>query len=358
MKAYVNGATGLVGLSVIDAFLEAGHSIVASDRPSSNFTELEKRNVEVVPAELDDIEAIKRGIKGVDVVVHVAGLFDLGASPALLDSINRQGTINVCEATLEAAPEIKRFVQVSTVGVYGKPVRVPCREDDPKNPRNPYEKSKWKGEMAAFDYHKKHGLPVTAIRPTLVYGPRAKYGHAMFLAGIAMMKANGREVLWSLKSGPKSSHVHVEDVGRAALIVATNDAAVGRAFNVAAPEPLGGTEFIHALADPLEMPLKPIIPFIAPLMTATGALMPLVPNFLFKPLNSFLRKRWKELREQRGLTSDLDFRFDRDWVGYTTGDNYYDTDSLAKLGMEWKWPDTTAGLKSTVDWYRDREWLP
>ena len=179
MKIMVNGATGLVGLSVVDAFIEEGHEVRVSDRPGSNFSELEKKGLEIVPAKLDDAKALEKTVADVDVVVHVAGIFDFGLAPELLDKVNHQGTRNILDAVLKVNPDLKRFVQVASVGVYGAPVNCPCKEDDPKNPRNAYEKSKYDGEVAAFEYHKKHGLPVTSIRPTLVYGPRAKYGYAL-----------------------------------------------------------------------------------------------------------------------------------------------------------------------------------
>ncbi|MCP4644688.1 MAG: NAD(P)-dependent oxidoreductase, partial [bacterium] len=251
MKVMVNGATGLVGMATIREFLNAGYEVRASDRPGSNFKELEALDVEIVPADLDDKEAVAKTVKDMDMVVHVAGIFDFAASRELLDQVNHIGTRNVCDAVLEHAPNLKKFVQVATVGVYGSPVRCPCKEPDPKNPRNDYEKTKYLGELAAFEYHDKHGLPVASIRPTLVYGPAARYGHAMFIASMSMMKVNGQETLYSLSSGPKSSHVHVDDVGRAALVVAESDQSIGNQYNIADPNPIDGPEFMAALAEPL-----------------------------------------------------------------------------------------------------------
>ena len=358
MKVMVNGATGLVGLSVVDAFREAGHEVRASDRPGSNFGELEKRGCEIIPAEINDPEALGKTVAGMDIVVHVAGVFDLGASPALLEAVNHQGTRSVCEAALKHAPNLTKFLQVATVGVYGKPVRCPCQEDDPKRPRNDYERSKYRGELAAFEYHKKHGLPVASIRPTLVYGPRAKYGHAMFIAVGSLIKANGRDEIWGLKQGPKSSHVHVEDVGRAAALVALSDKSVGKSYNVADPNPVDGPTFIRALMEPLGLKVKEVIPFFGPAMTATGAVAPYIPMSLFNPINKRLGKAWEKLCDQRGLTNELKLRLDRDWIGYTTAANFYDVTRLKELGMVWKWPDMVEGIKQTIGWYREHEWIP
>ncbi len=359
MKVLVNGATGLVGLSIVDAFSEAGHEVRASDRTGSDQRELDSRGVEFMPADLSDLDTLKKCVAGMDAVVHVAGLFDLAASPSLLDQVNHQGTRNVCEAVLSDAPDLSRFVHVSTVGVYGKPVRCPCKEDDPKRPRNHYERSKWRGELAAYEYHKNHGLPVTAIRPTLIYGPRARYGHAMFIAALSLLKHWAkRDAVFGLRSGPDTSHVHIDDVGRAALLVATSEGTVGQSYNVAAPEPVYGPVFIKALAEPLGLEVKPIIPFFQPLMTALGAVTPYLPDWPLSWVNTRLSKAWDTLVEERGLQNALKLRLDKDWIGYTTADNYYDVTKIEALGMQWKWPDTVEGLGQTIKWYQDQEWIP
>lgn len=356
MKILVNGATGLVGLAVVDAFLEAGQTVRASDRPGSDFRELEKRGLEIIPAELSDTEALGKTVAGMDVVVHVAGLFDLGAPPQLLEQVNHQGTRNICEAVLAHAPDLHRFVQVATVGVYGKPVRCPCREDDPKRPRNAYERSKFRGELAAFEYHQKHGLPVTSIRPTLIYGPRARYGHAMFIAAFSLLFRN---VLYGLARGPKTSHVHVDDVGRAAVLVATREYTIGKAYNVADPNPLDALTFLRALAEPLGLTVKPFIPYSAPLMAFAGALLPHLPSFIPDLINRRVEKQWELFKQKHNLAPDgLRLRLDTDWIGYMTGDNYYDVTRLKELGMEWKWPDAVAGLQDTIRWYKEQRWIP
>jgi len=358
MKVFINGATGLVGLSVVDAFVEAGHDVRASDRPGSDTRELEKREVDIILADLEDKDKLAECVKGMDTVVHVAGLFDLGAPLDLLDEVNHRGVRNMCEAALQNAPNLQRFLQVSTVGVYGKPVRCPCREEDPKRPRNDYERTKWLGEKAAFEYHHKHGLPVAAIRPTLIYGPRARYGHAMFIASLCLLKETGREFIYALKSGPRSSHVHIDDVGRAAFLVAQSDKASGKAFNVAAPQPVEGTDFFRFLAEPLGIEVKPVIPYVGTVVSAMGAVADLMPSWPLDALNRRLGRAWDRLVDEKGIKHELTLRLDKDWIGYTTADNFYDVSAIEELGMEWKWPDTGKGLASTIEWYRENLWIP
>src|SRR3990172_8329341 len=200
-KVFINGATGFVGSYIVEAFAEAGkYKIRGGDRPGANFDTLKKFDVEVIPGEVNDVETIEKQVAGMDIVVNVAGLFDFGLPYDVLDSVNHVSVHNICKATLHKAKNVKRFIQISSVGCYGKPKTNPCKEEDPKRPRNNYEKTKWLGEQAAFSYHKEQGLPVTAICPTLVYGPKSKYGHAMFIALFALQKARGMQKMSMFKN--------------------------------------------------------------------------------------------------------------------------------------------------------------
>jgi dihydroflavonol-4-reductase len=357
-RVMINGATGLVGENIVRAFMEAGHTVRASDRPESDFSEIEKAGVEIVPAEISDSEAVERSVDGMDIVVNVAGIFDFRVRKKILNQVNHLGVKIICEACLNKAPNLQRLVQVSTVGTYGRPVRSPCREDDPKNPRNNYEKSKWLGEMAAFEYYQKHGLPVTALRPTLIYGPRSRYGHAMFIALMAMMRARGVREILSLRSGPVTHHVHVEDVARAALLVAEHPDAVGMAFNTVDQEPVDGPAFIRAMAMPLGLEVKEVIPFPAGIVSIAAGLIGASPLFIFDALNRIVARGWSKIKEQHGLTDELRPRLDRDFIGYTTSDHVYDYTRIEKLGMKWKHPNFTEGIKETIQWYKEHEWIP
>jgi nucleoside-diphosphate-sugar epimerase len=357
-RVMVNGATGLVGENIVRAFLEAGHTVRASDRPGSDFSEMEKLGVEIIPAQITDPEAVERTVEGMDIVVHVAGIFDFRVPRKILNQVNHLGVRTICEAVLKKAPDLSRFVQVSTVGTYGRPVRSPCREDDPKNPRNNYEKTKWLGEMAAFEYYHQHGLPVTAIRPTLIYGPKSRYGHAMFIALMAMLRARGLKRMLSLKSGPMNHHVHVEDVAQVALLVAESPDAVGQAFNAVDRTPVDGPTFVRALAEPLGLEVKEAIPYSGGLTSVLSALVGSSPLFIFDALNRILARRWSKVKEDQGLTDDLRPRLDRDWIGYMTADHVYDFTRIEKLGMNWKHPDFVEGMKETIEWYKQHEWIP
>jgi UDP-glucose 4-epimerase len=52
----------------------------------------------------------------------------------------------------------------STVAVYGNPVYLPIDENHPKEPINPYGKSKWMVEQVLEDYDRAYGLKSVCLR--------------------------------------------------------------------------------------------------------------------------------------------------------------------------------------------------
>lgn len=72
MRALVIGATGFVGLNVVDALLARGIEVRATRRPRSFTVYLRRRRVEMVPASLEDPVALARALDGCDAVI-VAG---------------------------------------------------------------------------------------------------------------------------------------------------------------------------------------------------------------------------------------------------------------------------------------------
>ena len=63
---------------------------------------------------------------------------------------------------------------VSSIHVNGSTSVRPFRSDDPPSPREPYAMSKLEAEQGLWELAQRSGLEVVVVRPTLVYGPKAK----------------------------------------------------------------------------------------------------------------------------------------------------------------------------------------
>ena len=144
MKVLLTGASGFIGSNLAEELVEAGYKVKAVGREKSNLSCAQAAGCELVRAELDDIASLKTAMKDCDAVIHAAAIFNWGVPMDTMWKVNVEGTESVCRAATEAG--VKKFLMFSTVGVYGRPVNSPCKEDDPKNPRNPYEITKWESE--------------------------------------------------------------------------------------------------------------------------------------------------------------------------------------------------------------------
>lgn len=98
-------------------------------------------------------------------VIHLAGSIHLRESiedPFSHYHNNVQGSLSLFNAMVEH--DVKTLVFSSTAAVYASPKSIPMREDHPKEPCNPYGKTKWMMEQIARDFEQAHGLNSLALR--------------------------------------------------------------------------------------------------------------------------------------------------------------------------------------------------
>jgi nucleoside-diphosphate-sugar epimerase len=97
-----------------------------------------------------------------DIVFHVAGVIRADRWEDYLEG-NRDAAVRAVEGARAA-----RFVHVSTLAVTGPGENVD--ETTPCAPISLYGKSKWEGEREVW--RRRDRIPVTVVRPPVVYGPR------------------------------------------------------------------------------------------------------------------------------------------------------------------------------------------
>jgi UDP-glucose 4-epimerase len=176
-RMVVTGGAGFIGSHVVDRLVEEQHEVVVIDdfsvgREDNLRQHARDPRVSVERADVRDLPAMTRLLRGADMVFHLAvqnlrvSLYD----PLLVHEVNATGTLVTCLAARDAG--IKRFVYVSSSEVYGSAVSVPMNEDHPLRPITPYAASKLAGEVYALSFTRTHGLPVIIVRPFNAYGPR------------------------------------------------------------------------------------------------------------------------------------------------------------------------------------------
>ena len=118
--AFVTGATGFVGLNLVEALLAADWRVVALHRANADRSGLDRfPSVQRVVGDITDVRSLQGLIpRGVDCVFHAAGNTSLWSrSQAEQLKVNVRGTRNVVRAALEAGAA--RFVHASSIVAYG-----------------------------------------------------------------------------------------------------------------------------------------------------------------------------------------------------------------------------------------------
>jgi len=164
----VTGAAGFVGSNLVRHLAGQGVRVRAMVRSRAQAGDLP--DVEVVEADLRDPESLRRAVRGVRSIHHIAGLFrQAGLPDSEFEAVNVHGVRNLLDAAIQAG--VSRVVHCSTVGVLGDVRTPPADESAPYSPGDVYQVSKMQGELLALDYFRSGRIRGVVIRPAMIYGP-------------------------------------------------------------------------------------------------------------------------------------------------------------------------------------------
>jgi nucleoside-diphosphate-sugar epimerase len=278
--------------------------------------------VEFTPADIADGPSLTGLLEGVHIVVNLAG--QLGG-PGVTEEDYRRANVDGPRLLMEAAAGagIERFIHVSTVGVLGDTGRTPASEEAPANPSGGYETTKWEGECAVRDAGRRNGIPVTVVRPALVYGPRD-------LHLLPMFRAARKPWFFLIDGGRTLTHpVHRDDVVESLIICACSETARTGVYHIAGERPVSFKELFRALA------------------SVSGGSPPRL-SLPYPAVRSVARMLETAARPF-GVTPPLTM----DRLRIMTTNRAYDI-GRAKSELGWA-PriELEAGLRDTVTWYRD-----
>jgi nucleoside-diphosphate-sugar epimerase len=165
----VTGATGFIGLHLVEALVRRGERVRCLVRRTSRTDALSKLGVELAIGEPDQPAGLESALADVELVFHVAGI-TRAFSPEEFERVNRDGTARLATACA-ALPRPPRLVYVSSISATGPAPRGQIRiESDPAAPLSSYGRSKLGGEQALQLHAAK--VPATIVRPGIVFGPR------------------------------------------------------------------------------------------------------------------------------------------------------------------------------------------
>ncbi|MFM7135636.1 MAG: NAD-dependent epimerase/dehydratase family protein, partial [Planctomycetota bacterium] len=173
----VTGATGFIGRHVVAGLLDRGVAVRALVRSPEKTGHLSHEGVERVAGSLADVARWQAALAGCDAVFHCAGLV-AARQRADLTAVNGTAVGHLADAcaAIETPPT---FVHLSSLAAAGPALRDGIRDEgEPARPVSAYGVSKLAGdgELAT----RAGRLPVTIVRPGIVFGPHDTNVAAMF----------------------------------------------------------------------------------------------------------------------------------------------------------------------------------
>jgi len=326
MVVLLTGGTGFIGSTLAESLLAAGAEVHCLVRSPVALKWLQDLPVQLVPGDLFSEKGLVEILSRATHVFHLAGVTKALTSAQYFHA-NGVATHAILKICAQHAQHLERFVYISSIAAAGPSLNgAPVREKDSPHPISIYGRSKLAGETACAEFGQR--LPITIVRPPVVYGPRDRDVYEYF-----------KQVNWGIRLRPGSaqrytSMIHVEDLVRGMLVVAQHPQAAGETFFLANPEHYEWSQLGLAIARAMQRRTLAItVPVgITPVIAALGesfakiARKPALLNF----------DKVREMRETHWICSAEKARSQ---LGFTT-----------TLSLD-------AGLQQTVRWYREHEWL-
>lgn len=206
MHYFVTGATGFVGGYLTSQLLAAGHEVTALVRSGEEARDIARYGVRPHVASVVDKEGMRPGMRGVDGVFHTAGHRLSFDDRATMTAVNVTGSRNVFDLVKELS--IPKCVFTSTLNVYGDTGGEVVDETRVRPAELPTEYDSVRA-AAHFDLATpmmKAGVPIVALLPGMVYGPRDTSAMARLLARAMLGK------VWAISAGSAYCWAHVMDV--------------------------------------------------------------------------------------------------------------------------------------------------
>ncbi len=175
MKVLVTGATGFVGSAVARLLVNKGFRVRTLVRQSSNLSNLQGLDVEIVCGDLTNPETLKPALEDCDCLFHVAADYRLWVPrPEEIYLTNVQGTKNIMEISMKMG--VKRVIYTSSVATLGlNPDGSPANEDTPvglDDMIGHYKRSKYLAEQEVKRLVEENGLQAVIVNPSTPAGPR------------------------------------------------------------------------------------------------------------------------------------------------------------------------------------------
>lgn len=336
--ALVTGACGFIGSHTVDYLLENNFDVTATDIVKSKYL---NPKVKFIKGDITDRKQVESFFDNgpYNLIFHPAAIFNYSTSLDLLCKVNVGGTNNLLEAVKKHSRD-SVVVVWSSEAVCRKSGTVATTENAEPCPLDDYGRSKYEQEKSALEFARAHELKVVVIRPAAVYGTRSTYGLA-----VPIFQLRRGQIPAIIGPGHYvQSFVHSTDVVKAAYFLAQNYLEIDRVFRNDPPE----TRYVFNLNDDSAYPIEEMFWHVVRCLHKVGLtevrLLPIhLPIWSLRPL-----VWWNEFSHKHFGT---EIKVERDLLGYMSMPFWASNAKIRRLGFEFAYPDTKAGVEEVIRWY-------
>ena len=259
----VTGGAGFIGSHIAEALVRRGDRVRVLD----NFSTGRRENLEaigehqLIEADLNDADAVRQAVEGVDCIFHQAALPSVPRSleaPLETNAACVTGTVTLLDAARRAG--VRRLVYAASSSAYGDQPTSSKRETDLPAPLSPYGAAKLAAEYYCRAFTASFGFETVCLRYFNVFGPRQdptseysavipKFVTAMLSGEAPTIYGDGRQ---------SRDFTYIANVVHGNLLAADAPEVAGRVFNVATGSSISLLELVERLNALLGTDIAPI----------------------------------------------------------------------------------------------------
>jgi len=308
-KILVTGGAGFIGSHTADLLIEHGYHVTILDNlepqvhgENENLHDYVNSNATFIYGDIREQELLKKVIREVDAVIHLAAMVGVGQSMYQTEryvDVNTKGTANLLDVLINEENNVKKFVVASSMSIYGEgkyccekcssnvyptlrseeqlkkrewnhlcqmcssPLTPqPTDEEKPLISTSIYAMTKRHQEEMCILIGKTYGIPTVALRYFNVYGSRQALSNPYTgCAAIFTSRILNNKPPYIFEDGNQTrDFIHVKDIAQANLNALEHNNANYHAINIGTGKPITIKNLAETLTKVYNKPnLKPYI---------------------------------------------------------------------------------------------------
>jgi len=308
-KVLVTGGAGFIGSHSVDLLIEHDYQAIILDKLESQvhgekakIPEYVTEDATLIRGDIRDGELLKKTIREVDAVIHLAALVGVGQSMYQVEryvDVNTKGTANLLDALVNEENHVEKFVVASSMSIYGEGkyycekcstnvypglrseaqlkkrqwnhscptcgyplMSLPTDEEKPLLSTSIYAMTKRHQEEMCLLTGKTYGIPTVALRYFNVYGSRQALSNPYTgCAAIFTSRILNNKPPHIFEDGNQTrDFIHVKDVANANLNALEHNNPNYKAINIGTGNSISIKELAETLTKRYNKPdLKPYI---------------------------------------------------------------------------------------------------